>query len=700
VRKISVATAILTAVLLFAAFSGEIRDTDVWLHLKTGQHTWQTRALTVPDPFSYTSGLEPSVHAGEAAVRYFNLTSEWLSQVVMYLLYSFGGFPALVIARAVLLIVFCGVAGWMAVRSSGNFALGLAGALTAGGMAYHFQQSRPFLATFVCLAVTLAIVETRRRLWLLPLVFAVWANCHPGFFVGWLIIAAYAAEALLLRMRKQPACGERALWLCLAACILASGLNPNGWRVIQIVSLYRASGIQSENLEWQRPIFWEPGVYSFLLFCTPALMLLAWRKTRPADWILYLAFAAISLTAIRNVIFLGLIGPVLMARYVPKWRALPPAALALAAAALIFFDIVPAAAAGNILAFRAAEWQQPRAAADFIQTHQIKDRMLNSYESGGYLVWRLWPLQRDFLDPRGLSEEAYADYKRLLASTDRTATEALLQKYGIAMIVLDGFDYLGGQPYPLVVETARKGRPDWQLVQADAQSVIFMRHPPPGVQPLDGLAALLPSLEQQCREHIRHDPLHPRCARGLAELYAFEGQTPRAEEWMRDYLGRLRQPDAEARRIYESMRVTSLNNSALSLAEKGDLKGAEPLFREALALAEKSLGPNHPDTAGTLNNLARLLETEGNLEAAEPLYRRALAIAEKAMPPGDPRLAVALENVAALLDAKGDYAAAEPLYRRALAIAEKDPGPQDSLTRDIRSELSEMLKKKESHFNN
>src|SRR6476469_6971225 len=87
--------AILVALLLFTLFSGEIRDTDIWLHLKTGQHTWQTRALTVPDPFSYSSATQIAPRSGEAVIRYFNLTSDWLSQVWMYLLYSLGGFPAL-----------------------------------------------------------------------------------------------------------------------------------------------------------------------------------------------------------------------------------------------------------------------------------------------------------------------------------------------------------------------------------------------------------------------------------------------------------------------------------------------------------------------------------------------------------------------------------------------------------------------------
>src|SRR6266566_3339865 len=69
----------MAAILLLALFSGEIRDTDIWLHLKTGQHTLETRALTVPDPFSNTSGGAAG-YTGEEVTRYFNLTHEWLAQ--------------------------------------------------------------------------------------------------------------------------------------------------------------------------------------------------------------------------------------------------------------------------------------------------------------------------------------------------------------------------------------------------------------------------------------------------------------------------------------------------------------------------------------------------------------------------------------------------------------------------------------------
>jgi tetratricopeptide (TPR) repeat protein len=99
------------------------------------------------------------------------------------------------------------------------------------------------------------------------------------------------------------------------------------------------------------------------------------------------------------------------------------------------------------------------------------------------------------------------------------------------------------------------------------------------------------------------------------------------------------------------------------------------LFRRALAVMEKALGPDHPDTATALNNLAELLEDKGDHAGAERLLRRALAIREKALGPDHTDTAMSLGNLAALLKSKGDYAGAEPLFRRALAIREKELGP-------------------------
>ena len=136
---------------------------------------------------------------------------------------------------------------------------------------------------------------------------------------------------------------------------------------------------------------------------------------------------------------------------------------------------------------------------------------------------------------------------------------------------------------------------------------------------------------------------------------------------------------------------TVLNKTAVSLKEAGDYAGAEPLYRRALVIDEKALGPDHPYVGGDLNNLASLLVAKDDYAGAEQLYRRALAIDEKALGPDHHALGRDLNNLANLLKAKGDYAGAEPLYRRALAIDEKALGPDHPNTKLIQAHLNALL---------
>ena len=91
-------------------------------------------------------------------------------------------------------------------------------------------------------------------------------------------------------------------------------------------------------------------------------------------------------------------------------------------------------------------------------------------------------------------------------------------------------------------------------------------------------------------------------------------------------------------------------------------------MRRALAIDEKSFGPDHPNVAIDLNNLAQLLQATNRLAEAEPLYRRALAIDEKSFGPDHPNVANSLNNLAWLLAERGDWAAAAALGRRAKPI--------------------------------
>jgi tetratricopeptide (TPR) repeat protein len=121
--------------------------------------------------------------------------------------------------------------------------------------------------------------------------------------------------------------------------------------------------------------------------------------------------------------------------------------------------------------------------------------------------------------------------------------------------------------------------------------------------------------------------------------------------------------------------ATRLIHEAIALYRAGKFAQAEPLFRQVLAIAEKALGPEHPNVATSLNNLAGLYDAQGQYAQAEPLYRRALAIFEKALGPEHPKVATSLENYATLLRKTQRPAEAETLEARAKAIRAKHGKP-------------------------
>jgi tetratricopeptide (TPR) repeat protein len=125
----------------------------------------------------------------------------------------------------------------------------------------------------------------------------------------------------------------------------------------------------------------------------------------------------------------------------------------------------------------------------------------------------------------------------------------------------------------------------------------------------------------------------------------------------------------------QTKEAQSLVIQSIELREQGRYSEAIPLAQRALAIREKSLGPDHPAVANALSNLAGMYYTLGRYVEAEPLYKRALAIREKAGGPNHPDVGVLLDNLALLFKVQGRYAEAEQLNKRALAVLRKALGP-------------------------
>jgi tetratricopeptide (TPR) repeat protein len=138
--------------------------------------------------------------------------------------------------------------------------------------------------------------------------------------------------------------------------------------------------------------------------------------------------------------------------------------------------------------------------------------------------------------------------------------------------------------------------------------------------------------------------------------------------------------------------ATSFNGLGLLLRDQGDLAGAEPCLKRALALREKELGPDDVRTAESLDSLASLRHIQGNFRCARTLFARALAIREKVLGPEHPDTSASLHNLATLLHAQGYLTSAQPLYERALAIRQRAIGTKHPDTEASRNNLESLLK--------
>jgi hypothetical protein len=522
----------LAAIALLSMFSGEVGDADTWFHLRTGAYVVQNRKLPAPDPFSWTTYMGQPAYPGEETTRDLNLKHEWGAQVILYLVYAAGGFPAMVIFKAGCLTFLCGMIGWVVWRRSDRFYIAVAAGMAAGMIARTTAADRPYLVTYVFIAITLWILERRRPLWLLPPLFILWANAHGGYFMGWVLLGGYCGEALFQRLRGRPPQDEKTLWVASLLAILASGLNPTYFNVIPGLFAYQHSTLQRSLKEWHPASLWPPSWYSCLLVGAAIVLLWAWRRVRVSDVLLFAVFAAMSLMAQRNIIFVGIIAPIVIASYLPEWKRPLPQFAEFAVPLVLLAIAGQRIASGEAFQLRAADWQYPAGPVKFLKDHNVTAPVFNIYEWGGYLMWAGYPELKTFVDGRALNESVFQDYMKI-ALNYRDA-QPLLDKYGVQVLVLQGFEYWTGRLYMLAAALSDPAQSKWKLVYEDKTAMVFMRQPPPGVQPLNS-EEVFTSLDAQCTDHLLHEPGKPGCAVGLADLYRKLGRNDRSAQWLAAY---------------------------------------------------------------------------------------------------------------------------------------------------------------------
>ena len=233
-------------------------DTDLWGHIKFGEHMWLSKAFARTDIYSFTAyGREWINH-------------EWLSELLMYFLYEFLGSPGLLIGK--LLVGFAIVFLLSQIsfhRTSDTLVYSLVFILTVFVMSPGFM-TRPQILTFFFTSLFLYVIHMylereKNLLWSLPLIMLFWANCHGGFVIGLgMFPVVVVCEIIACRFRNGNRTHLRSLifWLVLTEASVL--INPYGYRLL--IFLYKTLSVPRNIWEWSPVTVFDLSYLRFKLF--------------------------------------------------------------------------------------------------------------------------------------------------------------------------------------------------------------------------------------------------------------------------------------------------------------------------------------------------------------------------------------------------------------------------------------------------
>ncbi|MFQ5945247.1 MAG: hypothetical protein ACE5NC_03270 [Anaerolineae bacterium] len=461
---------------IFAMATQEIADPDFWWHLRTGQLIWDTGSIPRTDPFSHTMTGAPWV------------AHEWLSEALLYAGFALGGDSALILIFAgIITITF-----WLVYAQSEGRPY-LAGFLTlAAALASAISWGvRPQMITLLFGALFLFLLEEyrsgrRHRLWLLPLLTAIWVNLHGGYLLGPVLIAAYLAGAAVSAWMGRSAPAMRPLALTLLASGAASLLNPQGPGIwLYPFGTLASAAMQSYIVEWFSPDFHQaqflPLAALFLL--TVITLAVSRRPLDPTDTLLLLGLGFAGLRSARNVPLFALVAAPILSRHAveaiarsqrgSRWirsyqgagsRAGTLLNVALLGLALFAAGLKVGTSLRNNHALQTEAF--PAAAVEFIQANPPEGKMFNLYRWGGYLTWRLWPQHSVYIDGRAdLYGDAFIE-TYLQTYRVRPGWDEPLHRFGVEWIVIDA-----GSPLATLLDE----HSDWARAYRDALAEIFVR---------------------------------------------------------------------------------------------------------------------------------------------------------------------------------------------------------------------------------
>jgi hypothetical protein len=475
-------------------------DGDTGWHIRTGEWILANHRVPTQDMFSFTRPGDPWY------------AWEWLSDVLFAWLNRVGGMAAvLLLAVAMLAVVFALV--FRMVRKRSNPLVAIMVTLVAAVASSVHWLARPHLFTLLFAVLFYGALERVREgrtrvagiplLALLPVAMILWTNVHGGFFVGIILIAGYGfGEALGSVLatdrgeRRSASLRAGRYFATAAACAAATLVNPYGWRLHAHILQYLRNPYQFQHIsEFLSLNFHHPlaaFVEGLLLASVAASFWYASRRSF-VEPVLLLGWAHAALIAGRNIPIFAIVAAPLVANAIEQWLTRLPEwnvagwlrsavgrfnALAARTADTDSFPRWHAASAAGlvlvaVLLYAPAPPPKFRpeydpgaypAGAVKLLAGDRSARIFTTDVWGGYLIYRLYPGTRVFMDGRSdfYGQDLCQHYLDIL--NVKYDWERMLDSFRVNTILLPASVPLAG---------ALKQSSRWRVVYDDHVALVF-----------------------------------------------------------------------------------------------------------------------------------------------------------------------------------------------------------------------------------
>jgi hypothetical protein len=382
---------------------GPVRDNDVWMNLRAGRWIVDHGAVPVTDPFSCYGRGRPWV------------AYSWSFEVLIHGLYERFGLAGIVLYRVALSFAILTSLHRLVAKREPRFvaSTGLVG--LAFFALVPLLNERTWLFTILFSTLTLdAILDLREGkgtgvVWLLPPVYALWANVHIQFIYGLFLLAlgcmAPLIDGLLGRVPATghaSVAGSRDWWRLVGltgACLAATLLNPYRERLYAVVVEYATKpGTYDLVIELLASGFRMPWEWAMPALVGAAAFALGRRREHSAFEVLLLCVASfLALRARRDVWFavlaaLAILSSARRTAEAPADRFAMTRSRALVTAGVVI-PLLVAIGWCRDLSHRHLEEEvaanYPARAAAVVEQRGYRGPLFNEYGWGSYLIWRL-----------------------------------------------------------------------------------------------------------------------------------------------------------------------------------------------------------------------------------------------------------------------------------------------------------------------